>query len=65
MTARLASERRNWHCEADPVMAFSTGLLHDPHGGRASVESAVLSRALCDVYLPARVRRNHAREVTH
>jgi hypothetical protein len=45
-------------------MAFSTGLLHDPHGGRASVESAVRSRALCDVCLPARARRNDAREVS-
>jgi hypothetical protein len=42
-------------------MAFSSGLLHDPHGGCAS---AVGSRALCDVYLPGRVRRNDAREVT-
>jgi hypothetical protein len=45
-------------------MAFSSGLLHDPHGGCASVESAVGLLALCDVYLPARVRRNDAREVT-
>jgi hypothetical protein len=45
-------------------MALSTELLHDPHGGRASAESAVGSRALLDVYLPARVRRNDAREVT-